>query len=180
MLHARGDVSDILPLTKSSKRYAPRTWRCFRTEAVGPRIKTGMNHPRGDVSIKKSQDLRSGAYAPRTWRCFHIENIDDEWQDVCSTHVEMFLSLLLKCVHCLRMLHARGDVSITISAQGLMIMYAPRTWRCFHCQHSCQEPSQVCSTHVEMFPHRIHKVIKVICMLHARGDVSVSGYPHPS
>ena len=152
MLHARGDVSDMATLRVLIIWYAPRTWRCFhsmidhsvtvfvcsthvemfphcRREVLVPH---GMLHARGDVSQASLRLYRILVYAPRTWRCFRRLHPCADRGGVCSTHVEMFLLDCHFLLHSLRMLHARGDVSMDQVIYKARELYAPRTWRCFH------------------------------------------------
>ena len=74
------------------------------------------------------------------------------------------------------MLHARGDVSPSLSVLLTQRAYAPRTWRCFCGFYCCWCRFYVCSTHVEMFQQPHHQDDDRRRMLHARGDVSPRRY----
>ena len=133
-------------------RYAPRTWRCFSLSflhfivrqvcsthvemfldaPIRQRWPSGMLHARGDVSDAAVRGLYVGKYAPRTWRCFHLEVFSRAAEGVCSTHVEMFLPFMTSLQTCRSMLHARGDVSMRLWIDRHILVYAPRTWRCFY------------------------------------------------
>ena len=131
-----------------------------------------MLHARGDVSPEVLALTTTYLYAPRTWRCFHHDRRYTTDAEVCSTHVEMFLDDERQSEICAGMLHARGDVSVTLSGLQFYHSYAPRTWRCFSLGFGQRLTETVCSTHVEMFPSRSSLDHQDQSMLHARGDVS--------
>ena len=72
-------------------------------------------------------------------------------QTVCSTHVEMFLTMVYYLVDMLSLLHACGDVSSKALKDAKLREFAPRMWRCFLLQVLRRLYPIVCSTHVEMF-----------------------------
>ena len=151
MLHARGDVSIEILTGSSGSEYAPRTWRCFShahllyndLEVCSTHVEMFliykeaskaiecMLHARGDVSVFDTMRDSCYRYAPRTWRCFFLSKWLSKTIPVCSTHVEMFQEISTVEAFKIGMLHARGDVSRSITSFGSVVSYAPRTWRCF-------------------------------------------------
>ena len=132
-----------------------------------------MLHARGDVSGCSVPFSAFSWYAPRTWRCFCGLELCIRGIDVCSTHVEMFLSVTSLKSTASGMLHARGDVSARFTKDDPDYEYAPRTWRCFYQAQLEAKARGVCSTHVEMFLADEAFLIDSHRMLHARGDVSM-------
>ena len=111
------------------------------------------------------------------WRCFHASELHYLHVQICSTHVEMFLSSVSRFILAVHLLHACGDVSDLARKAMSELRSAPRMWRCFYAAdvstpHSSYGISQasaprmwrcfsegpveereatICSTHVEMF-----------------------------
>ena len=192
LLHACGDVSHSVVIGDVLVKFAPRMWRCFLSAfltirtlsvcsthvemfppyAVPKRTGKGLLHACGDVSNSASTGGSVIEFAPRMWRCFSSLESTNLRTKVCSTHVEMFLDLSTRLGLAACLLHACGDVSDKSSGTSRTARFAPRMWRCFQrCRHSDQA-GQVCSTHVEMFPHMVQKYLGKTSLLHACGDVS--------
>ena len=116
------------------------------------------------------------------WRCFSVLAGENFSQEVCSTHVEMFLPLFTASCMLRCLLHACGDVSPPSPSEGYGSKFAPRMWRCFLAEIFDWADWAVCSTHVEMF-HLFAVHCSIVCgLLHACGDVSsvsvsCSGFP---
>ena len=116
-------------------------------------------HACGDVSITLTTAADAKESAPRMWRCFHATIHLTYWDFVCSTHVEMFLSIRHFATNRLGLLHACGDVSVLVDRTKV--------------------PSTVCSTHVEMFLSDCNGHREEPCLLHACGDVSNKVFNQP-
>ena len=95
-------------------------------------------------------------------------------EQVCSTHVEMFLILFPPIIQTPGLLHACGDVSFRKPLDIRLAWFAPRMWRCFHGRRHGQDAGWVCSTHVEMFLTSFLPPDSLFSLLHACGDVSGS------
>ena len=175
LLHACGDVSGAHEVLGSVMVSASRMWRCFLWNAGG-RAGQGIcsthvemflpsiasSHPRidllhacGDVSPSPWRLVATRLSAPRMWRCFQRDDVKQRDREICSTHVEMFLTL-------------------SASTGGAVIESAPRMWRCFQDGGGIQLGRVICSTHVEMFPRRNVRPRQDSDLLHACGDVSKS------
>ena len=172
--------------------FAPRMWRCFSLRALAlstpvvcsthvemfPEMTKAITtersllHACGDVSSLAASRAAIFWFAPRMWRCFFIFRRPHYGKDVCSTHVEMFLSLTISRLMTSCLLHACGDVSTAAQLQTTLEGFAPRMWRCFSwCEFQCSSAS-VCSTHVEMFLRLAKTFGHAGGLLHACGDVS--------
>ena len=111
LLHACGDVSNTIVLPGGVLSFAPRMWRCFTR--IHPRVVQahGLLHACGDVSALPPLPSYMSWFAPRMWRCFSTCSIRTGISQVCSTHVEMFLSPFILFTSRKSLLHACGDVS---------------------------------------------------------------------
>ena len=88
-------------------------------------------HACGDVSIEAGDVAIDNAFAPRMWRCFQRQQAEKQGCHVCSTHVEMFLSIWPIHRAPMSLLHACGDVSYDRPEVKGEIKFTPRMWRCF-------------------------------------------------
>ena len=151
LLHACGDVSISRPSALPSALSAPRMWRCFLDENAPPMFvgvcsthvemflaglyltSAGVSllHACGDVSIILISHEDMSKSAPRMWRCFFSISTVLTFDEVCSTHVEMFLTLTGARPSRIGLLHACGDVSRQVPSPSSAAGSAPRMWRCF-------------------------------------------------
>ena len=132
MLHARGDVSIFRSGFKLPTRVCSTHVEMFLGSSKKHRKEHGMLHARGDVSSVYDFTADMPEYALRTWRCFCHSTGRGSLYGVCSTHVEMFPTRHMTRIHSAGMLHARGDVSMRLWIDRHILVYAPRTWRCFY------------------------------------------------
>ena len=159
---------------------APRMWRCFQYGTIfspkGVVCSTHVEmflglkitllllfrllHACGDVSNYRYIHFKAQASAPRMWRCFFSLLYIYYSVLVCSTHVEMFPSIMPVTINCASLLHACGDVSFEGSSDAPAYPSAPRMWRCFHSSMMHLAFHSVCSTHVEMFPSSFFIVVR--------------------
>ena len=152
LLHACGDVSERRAAGAATQRFAPRMWRCFRGQRRGhPEGAVCSTHVEMFLSFSESLDGPWG-FAPRMWRCFHLRDSQHCIRGVCSTHVEMFPWHRPTFPTRSSLLHACGDVSKCQIISPVILLFAPRMWRCFYGDHDEKNNHGVCSTHVEMFP----------------------------
>ena len=151
LLHACGDVSIYKIFDSVADESAPRMWRCFwkeRTARAGQRIcsthvemfpssnkyvmpRPNLLHACGDVSFSRFRHGILQGSAPRMWRCFLRLVHGAEALGICSTHVEMFLSVVPLPPKRSNLLHACGDVSLEQRQRHRGGRSAPRMWRCF-------------------------------------------------
>ena len=159
LLHACGDVSDVLGGIGFVSQSAPRMWRCFS--------------PYLAVSLLEGICSTHVEMFPRMWRCFRPGAQGDERASICSTHVEMFLRRTPHMAYRKHLLHACGDVSDSPDIHDDFITSAPRMWRCFYRGRHFGRVHAICSTHVEMLPRPKRVPMPTSHLLHACGDVSV-------
>ena len=129
-------------------------------------------HACGDVSTTAPVTWTVDRSAPRMWRCFLPFLRWRHSKAICSTHVEMFLDEIHLKLAAKDLLHACGDVSLYELVDWRYSQSAPRMWRCFRAQERPLRQSQICSTHVEMFPGPDSAASRRSHLLHACGDVS--------
>ena len=136
-----------------------------------------MLHACGDVSNLKKALADATKFAPRMWRCFSPCLFVSLLEGVCSTHVEMFLSLNQNPLMTMSLLHACGDVSTQGPSCTRTRGFAPRMWRCFFFQIQAWNLARVCSTHVEMFPACRGRDRQGRRLLHACGEFFNNNLP---
>ncbi len=179
-------------VTYSASGSSPRTWGCFLTSgsrghtarvfpthvgvflsrAHSTRSGFGLPHARGGVSKKREEVWPKRKSSPRTWGCFSACSHPAASCAVFPTHVGVFLTWVALQDARQRLPHARGGVSVRVTAATFAMRSSPRTWGCFWLgKFDCQSQG-VFPTHVGVFPLRPVRDRLRERLPHARGGVS--------
>ena len=130
-LHVRGGVSSGWKKREKIRKFSPRAWRCFYTNAIqewawrvfstcvevflqNPSQRSSTSsflHVRGGVSGYEVRYCNWREFSPRAWRCFRGSHLEPLHLCVFSTCVEVFPARRVFKNVLEGFLHVRGGVS---------------------------------------------------------------------
>ncbi len=113
LLHARGGVSEGMYISTFDSTVFSTPVEVFPSHFTHAEGFMGLLHARGGVSTSKRYGLDMPKSSPRPWRCFLLLKMPCGYLTVFSTPVEVFLERVGIAPDTIRLLHARGGVSIS-------------------------------------------------------------------
>ena len=147
----------------------------FLPRRRSPATDQGLPHARGGVSPPSTARTPRARSSPRTWGCFSLSETTRHGPHVFPTHVGVFPMVRgeRRVRYCLP--HARGGVSMTITAANCTLLSSPRTWGCFLLTLLTLPGRAVFPTHVGVFLQTVYGLSDAYGLPHARGGVSGTG-----
>ncbi len=146
----------------------------FPVEDESMNLPASLPHARGGVSRCQKYHSVGSRSSPRPWGCFCNAFGRGDYTGVFPTPVGVFLVQETETKTESRLPHARGGVSMMVTAESATSPSSPRPWGCFCSVKPTKATVAVFPTPVGVFPYASFSKGYFPRLPHARGGVSFS------